>query len=129
MVMDSKFYENDIHATTIEEVEFVRSPYYDLAKSQYMKGEDEVHDLLEDIGMKHAMMNPMTEVMLSPHPTPENLAFTRYQDRVDATDSEKHIFQFPRGEPLRRSVGGDLFKVQKAAEHWKNVRRSKSYIA
>jgi hypothetical protein len=48
---------------------------------------------------------------------------------VDAVEEEKHIFQHPRGEPLRRSVGGDLFKMHKPKDHWETIRRSKSYMA
>lgn len=31
LVMDPKFYEKDFFATGIEEIEFIRSPYYDLS--------------------------------------------------------------------------------------------------
>jgi hypothetical protein len=31
LVMDPKFYEKDFFATGIEEIEFVRSPYYELS--------------------------------------------------------------------------------------------------
>jgi len=128
--MDSKFYKDDFFPTSIEEVEYVRSPYYDLARSTVMGGEDDVHDTLDAIGLKFSALSPVAASVLIPaKETPESVAFTRYADQVMADKSEQHIFQFPRGERLRRSVGGELFKVQKDREHWTEVRRSKSYIA
>ena len=80
-LIDSKFYKDDFHPTSIEEVEYVRSPYYDLAKSNFMKGEDDIHDVLDNIGMKFAAMNPVAASVLIPaKETPESVAFTRYAD-------------------------------------------------
>ena len=57
--MDSKFYEKDFIPTSIEEIDYIRSPMYDLAKAVYMD-EEEVHELLEDFGIKTGMMDALT---------------------------------------------------------------------
>lgn len=38
-ILDPRFYENDYLATNAKEFEFVRSPFYDLAKGQNMTPE------------------------------------------------------------------------------------------
>ena len=79
--MDSKFYKDDYYPTSIEEVEYVRSPYYDLAKSKAMGGEDDVHEALDEIGMKFSALSPIAASVLIPDKeTPESVAFTRYAD-------------------------------------------------
>ena len=46
-----------------------------------MKGEDDIHDVLDNIGMKFAAMNPVAASVLIPaKETPESVAFTRYAD-------------------------------------------------
>lgn len=49
--LESKFYEKDFLATSIEEIEFVRSPFYDLAEANKMSG-DEALQMLDEIAMK-----------------------------------------------------------------------------
>jgi hypothetical protein len=39
LVVDPKFYENDFMLTSIEEIEFIRSPFYDYAKAKVYGGE------------------------------------------------------------------------------------------
>ena len=126
--MDKKYYEKDFVATQIAEIEYVRSPYYELAAQKQMTAE-EVHAELDEFGMKMGMIDPSIQIMMAAGPTPENVSFTRYADEVESIESEKHIFQQPRGEPFRRSVGGELFKMQKNAQFWNDLRRSKDYIA
>jgi len=75
--MDSKFYEKDFIPTSIEEIDYIRSPMYDLAKAVYMD-EEEVHELLEDFGIKTGMMDGITQSVLSAKASPENAAFFRY---------------------------------------------------
>ena len=89
--MDSKFYEKDFIPTAIEEIDYVRSPFYDLAKSNYM-GEEEAHDLLDDFGLVTSMIDPVMDQVLSPQISPENAAFFRYQDQVSAPEDQKHVF-------------------------------------
>jgi hypothetical protein len=38
--MDPKFYEKDFMPTNVSELEFIRSPFYDLAKGYVMKTKD-----------------------------------------------------------------------------------------
>ena len=77
--------------TAIEEIEFVRSPFYDYAKAK-VDGGEATEEMMEDFAMKTAMIDPLTQFMTAPLPTRENTAFFRYQDRSDAPDHEKHIF-------------------------------------
>lgn len=64
-----------------------------------------------------------------PQYSKESVAFTRYQDESMAPDDQLHIFQHPKGEPLRRTDPGALFRMHKPEDHWETLRRSKSYIA
>jgi len=54
--MNSKFYQNDFVATSIKEIEFVRSPLYDLAKANEMTSED-AHEMLEGFALKNYMID------------------------------------------------------------------------
>lgn len=67
--------------------------------------------MLDDLMVKSAMIDESTNLLLSPFPTKENAAFFRYQDQVESDENVKYIFQHPRGEPLKRNVGGALFKM------------------
>jgi hypothetical protein len=58
-VIESKFFEKDFWSTGIAEIEFVRSPFYDLAKGNNMS-DDEVHAMIEEVGMKAAMVDDDT---------------------------------------------------------------------
>mgnify|MGYP006999549443 CR=1 FL=1 len=91
LIMDSKFYENDFIPTSIEEIDYIRSPFYDLAKAKYMNNDD-AHDLLDEIGLKAAMMDSTSHTILSAKVSPETQAFFRYQDKVDAPEDQKHVF-------------------------------------
>ena len=54
--MDSKFYEKDFISTAIEEIDFVRSPFYELAQENIFN-EKSVDDFFEDFGLKTGMIN------------------------------------------------------------------------
>ena len=41
----------------------------------------------------------------------------------------KYLFEFPRGKPYSIINSGELFRVQKTADHFDQLRRSKSFIA
>jgi hypothetical protein len=91
-LMNSKFYENDFVATSIKEIEFVRSPFYDLAKANEMTSEG-AHELLESFTLKNYMIDETSEMLMSPFPARENVNMhIRYQDAVDAPEDQKHIF-------------------------------------
>lgn len=126
--MDSRFFERDYLPTGIEELEFVRSPLYDLAESQNMAAE-QVHECLDEFSLKLAMLDETAAFIMEPQKTRESAAFFRYQDEATCSKEEKPVLQFPRGEPLRRSEPGALFRVHKTKDHWQQVARSKSYIA
>jgi len=52
--MHEKFFENDYVDTMVNEVEFVRSPFYDLAKATRM-GFENAEDLMDNIYMKNSI--------------------------------------------------------------------------
>ena len=85
--MDKKFYEKDFVATSIAEIEYVRSPYYDLAAQKQMTAE-EVHAEFDEFGMKMGMIDPSLAMMMASSPNPENISFTRYADRCEAEEHE-----------------------------------------
>lgn len=97
--MHQKFYENDFEPTSIEELEFIRSPFYDLAALTHVKEGPEATKLLSNLTQKLAMTDITTNLIKSPARNSENLAFTRYADKVEDPNFQK-IFQFPRGQPL-----------------------------
>lgn len=49
--MDEKFYKDEFVMTNVNEVEYVRSPFYDLAKTYNMKAE-EADELLKNFSKK-----------------------------------------------------------------------------
>ena len=80
--MHSSFYEKDFEATSIEELEFIRSPFFDLAALQHVKEGAQAEKLLTTLTQKLAMTDITTNVVKSPAPNKENQAFTRYADKV-----------------------------------------------
>jgi hypothetical protein len=65
-IMDPKFYEKDFWSTGIEEIEFVRSPFYDLAKNNMFHNDEVVHQELEELGLKFAMIDDVSQNILYP---------------------------------------------------------------
>ena len=56
------------------------------------------------------MIDVTANMVKSPKPTKDSVAFTRYADK--AFDPKfKDTFQFPTGEPLQRINPGELFRV------------------
>jgi len=55
-VTNPKFYENDFMATKIKEIEYIRSPFYELSKSSLMTSEG-IHNTLDDFGLKLEMID------------------------------------------------------------------------
>lgn len=50
--MHPKFYENEFEATSIEELEFVRSPFYELAQLKHTESGPEAERLLTHLAQK-----------------------------------------------------------------------------
>ena len=48
----AKFYENDFTSTSIKELEFVRSPFYDLAKWEHLREGEEASEFLTNVQLK-----------------------------------------------------------------------------
>lgn len=80
--MHPKFYENEFEATSIEEIHFVRSPFYELAKTTMLEQGESTHKLLNTISTKLSMQYPTANYLKSPIDTAENVAFTRYADKA-----------------------------------------------
>lgn len=56
--MDPKFYADDYFATNIDEIEYIRSPFYDLAKMEQMSS-DKANEMLEEIEMKMTFLESL----------------------------------------------------------------------
>ena len=81
-VMDPKFYENDYLAGKSDELEFVRSPFYDLARKEHLNSE-QAGVLIDEVTAKLNFIEGF-EIFLQPAvPTKENVAYTRYADVVE----------------------------------------------
>jgi hypothetical protein len=129
MTMDPRHYEDSWEHTSIEELEHIRSPFYDLAKLEHTKEGEESHHLLKSIGQKIKMLSILEDTIAPKRPDEKQAAWTRYADNLVQPGQDKHLLQFPRGQPLQRISAGELFRVAKPSNHWENIRRSKSFIA
>ena len=69
IIMDAKFYEKDFWSTAIEEIEYVRSPLYEIAKSKPFGNDELVHEHLEDMNLRLGMMSEIEQQVLSPQDT------------------------------------------------------------
>lgn len=107
--MDPKFYENDIEPTVVEEIEFIRSPFYDLAKDYHMN-ENRADEVIDMVTIKGTLMDRMQGITSRAQPSKEEKAYTRYADNLSNAKDE-HLFKFPRGEPYRRINNAELFRV------------------
>jgi hypothetical protein len=56
---DERHYENDYYPTTIEELEWVRSPFYDLAKYEKTEEGEKARELLDSTMTKSLLMTPI----------------------------------------------------------------------
>ena len=127
--MDPKYYEDEFVHTAIKELEYVRTPFYDLAKYEQLKEGQDTSEFLEEMRIKMEMINPTTHAMQTPYPTKENVAFTRYADEVKDPEFKERL-QFPMGQPYRIIESAkELFRVQKTKDHWATVTRSKQFLA
>ena len=79
-LMDTRHYENEFEPTSIDELEYVRSPFYDLARVQHTKDGAEVEKLYDSIKMKYDILSPLHEVLDTQRPTKRSVAYKRYGD-------------------------------------------------
>jgi len=124
-----KFFEDDYVTTMIEEIDFVRSPLYDMAKITKLTTNKEMEEMFADALDRVSVADPLENLVYSPYPDRENVSFWRYADKSMAEGTDMYTLQQPRGEKLRRSVGSEIYRFHKPVNHWEAVRRSKSYIA
>lgn len=76
-------------------MEFVRSPFYDLAKKEKMNAA-QAAELIDEVTLKLNYIEGLEMFLQPPQPSRENVAFKRYADRVEDPQS-KPLFQFPTG--------------------------------
>ena len=88
---------------------------------------------MEEIAVKQTYLRSLESLVEPPLPTKDSIAYTRYGDQKidrDGVDMDtKYLFEFPRGKPYSIINSGELFRVQKTADHFDQLRRSKSFIA
>ncbi len=121
-------YENDFFMTDAKEIEYVRSPFYDLARKERMNKE-KANDLIETLEMKLSLTSSVGDFLKNPKPNAEAIAYTRYADNLAADEKAKKMFEFPRGKPYTLFNAAELYRIQKTPQHWDDVRQSKSFIA
>lgn len=131
-VMDPRFYEDEFLAGRSSELEFVRHPFYDLAKAETMD-KNAAETLIDEVTMKIGHLEGMDIFLETPIPTRENVAYTRYSDKPDDRDPKsREVFDFPKGKPYSIINNAELFRVQRwsaGEDKWASIRRSKDYLA
>ena len=50
-----KFFENDFMTTSIKELEFVRSPFYDLGMAEHVKEGEDAQEFITNVQLKLGM--------------------------------------------------------------------------
>ena len=127
--MDPRFYENDFLVSNSSELEFVHSPFYDLARQEKLNAESS-GKLIDEVTRKLQYVEGFEIFLQPPVPTKENVAYTRYAD-ISEDPAKKDIFQFPKGKPIEIFNKAELFRVQRwstGEDKWAAVKRSKAYI-
>ena len=86
-----KFFEDSFVHTSIAELEYVRSPFYDLARHEHLKEGEDASEFLTSMQLKIEMTQFLNGTALqSPFPNKKNVAFTRYADELhDKVAKEK----------------------------------------
>jgi hypothetical protein len=79
---EPKIFETEFMPTNIEELEFIRSPFYDLGKYSQLKEGPEAQHFLTNVSAKLNMLNDSMQYLSTPHETPDSVAFTRYADQT-----------------------------------------------
>jgi len=69
-------------STSIRELEYVRSPFYDLSMAEHAKEGAESQEFISNVQVKLGMTQFLNTAIKSSHPTKESVAFERYADRV-----------------------------------------------
>lgn len=79
--MDPRFYENDFMFGNNNELEVMRSPFYDLAKKEKLDKEA-ASKLIDEVTFKLNYLESLELFLQPPMPTKENVAYTRYADEA-----------------------------------------------
>jgi len=89
--MDPRHYEDSWEHTSIEELEHIRSPFYDLAKLEHTKEGDEAAKLLLSVGQKIKMLSMLEATIAPKRPDEKKAAWTRYADNLVQPGENKHL--------------------------------------
>ena len=73
--MHHKFYEDAFMSTSIRELEFVRSPFYDLAKSHHAKEGEDSAEFITNMQLKVGMTQFISKHLQSDAPDNDTIAF------------------------------------------------------
>ena len=90
-VQNKKYFENDFISTSIEELEFVRSPFHSIAALHHTKDGEESQQLLTELSQKVNMIDIMHNELRSPAKSKKKVAFTRYADEVKDPTIREHF--------------------------------------
>lgn len=77
--MDPRAFEKDIMMTNDEELQFMRSPFYDYARGSRMPP-GEADKLLDEINVKMSYVQNISSILRNNKGTKEAKAYTRYAD-------------------------------------------------
>lgn len=80
--MHPRFHEHEVHPTSIKELEFIRSPFYDVAKLYHLKEGESSQKLVTQIAQKIEMMEPLSTAHRGFGIGKERDAFTNLFDKV-----------------------------------------------
>ena len=62
VVMDPSFYEDVFVPTTIEELDFVRTPFYDLAKLSHLKEGEDAQEFVTNLQLKSELVDVVSSL-------------------------------------------------------------------
>ena len=109
----------------------VRSPLYEMGKLAEAKTHEELAAIMEDSPLRGQAIDPIGQAILGPLPTRDNPEYYRHGRSFldDEDDDGREILWTPSNNPMMYISKGELYKISKTDDHWKQVSRSKSYIA
>ena len=97
LTIDPKYHVDDFESTYVSEIEFVRSPFYELGKLKHATPE-EAHDLLDTLQNKREALFGFEAQVKAPRATNENASLTRYADKVEDPELQG-VYQTPTYRP------------------------------
>lgn len=98
LTIDPKYHVDEFEPTQVQELEFIRSPFYELGKLKYA-GPEEIQDLMQTLEIKKETMFALEGQIRHPIRTNENASFERYADKVESEEMEG-TYQAPTYKPF-----------------------------